>query len=314
MPRVHVVLQSLLPLVLLIGLGTALRRSGFLDGTFFAGLNRFAYWVALPALLVHAIGRTEFRAGPFLEITWLLAIGTGAAAIAGYVVALAMGLRGPRLGVFVQAAYRGNLAFVGLPVIIFAFAGDPEAGAGDVVAYAILALAPMVVVFNVVAVVVLVAHGPARLTGRLLARQVLTNPLIVATAIGLALSFAPFALPPFFAKALELLADAALAAALLALGAALSFEALRGRWAASITAAAVKGAVPVAAGWGGALLLGTGTEETTMALIFLATPTAVASYTLADQLEGDGDLAAACVVASTVLSLVPLAVVLALTG
>ena len=49
-----------------------------------------------------------------------------------------------------------------------------------------------------------------------------------------------------------------------------------------------------------------------VALILLACPTAVASYVLADQLDGDAALSAGAIVASTLLSVVSLGVVVAL--
>ena len=42
------VLNTLAPVFLIIALGATLRKTGFLNDTFIAGMNRFAYFVGLP--------------------------------------------------------------------------------------------------------------------------------------------------------------------------------------------------------------------------------------------------------------------------
>ena len=54
--------------------------------------------------------------------------------------------------------------------------------------------------------------------------------------------------------------------------------------------------------------------ELQVALILCACPTAVSSYVLADQMNGDGDLAASAVVVCTAFSLPTLAALIWLTG
>jgi len=63
----------------------------------------------------------------------------------------------------------------------------------------------------------------------------------------------------------------------------------------------------------GGLLVGLTPQEMRMALIYLATPTAVMSFVMAEQLGGDARLSADAVVVSTVLSLPALVAVLAAT-
>ena len=105
-----------------------------------------------------------------------------------------------------------------------------------------------------------------------------------------------------------------LPAALLALGASLSWDHVRGQSVAAFTAALMKvGVMPGmvffvarACGLEGPLL--------TVCLLYLATTTAVASYVMADQMGADAELAAAIIVVSTVLAFPALAGVLLLFG
>ncbi|MDP2932508.1 MAG: AEC family transporter, partial [bacterium] len=59
-------------------------------------------------------------------------------------------------------------------------------------------------------------------------------------------------------------------------------------------------------------LVGLSSNEARIALVYLACPVAVASYVMADQLEGDPKMAAATVLISTFISVLSLGVVLAM--
>ena len=83
---------------------------------------------------------------------------------------------------------------------------------------------------------------------------------------------------------------------------------IRGRVLYSTAAALIKTAVAPAVGYAAALGLGLGREQAAVAIILLATPTAVASYILTDQLDGDATLAAGAIVLSTFMSIVSLSV------
>lgn len=53
------VVLHILPIFALVGVGTAAVRFGALDAASAAGLSRYVYWIAFPALLLHALAATE---------------------------------------------------------------------------------------------------------------------------------------------------------------------------------------------------------------------------------------------------------------
>ncbi|MFP3938056.1 MAG: AEC family transporter, partial [Phycisphaerae bacterium] len=275
---------------------------------FLRGLNRLVYWVALPALLFGKIV-TAPAIGPEAGESFAIALaGTMAAVVVGLAVAAALRVPGQSVGTFVQASFRGNLAYVGLPVVLHAFDGNPQAET-----LAVLTLAPLVPIYNVVAVVVLLAsrHKLSRSAVRKMLLQIATNPLLLSCLAGLAVSAAGAGIPTAADRTLDVLAGLTLPAALLAVGGALVGARLRGRVLQSTSAAMVKLAIAPAVGLLTAYLLSAGREETFVGLILLACPTAVASHVLADQLGGDGDLSAATIALTTVLSIVPLTIIVA---
>ncbi len=268
------------------------------------------YWVGLPSLLVHRIAAAEPE---FAAVSGLLAVAMGAtfAGIAlGYAGAAVLGLARETRGTFVQGVFRGNLAFIGLPVVIYAF----EAAGGDTAAAqasALLLFGPLVVVYNIAAVAVLLAGRGGR-TGVLrgVGYGLVTNPILISCALGLVLALLEFPMPLAVERGLAAVGQMALPLALVCIGGTLASTRVRGRLGPAAAAAALKVAALPAIGAGLALLIGLSDAHLRIALIMLACPTASASYVLARQLGGDEGLASSVILLSNLLAIPAMMVVL----
>ena len=305
------VLELLGPIFLLVALGAALQRGGFFRPGVVPGLNRLCYWVALPALIVASLARGGAGAGS----GWAgwggreLCVMTGATlavAALGWLASGALGLRWEERGTFTQAFFRGNLAFVGLPILLKAPGVDAAA--------LMLLLAPMMVLYNVLAVAALVAsrHGLSWATIRPLAGEWLRNPIIWASALG-GLAYARgWVLPGAAGETIALLGKMAVPLALVTIGAVLA-SLPTGAWrGAAWAAVAGKMVLSPLLGWGLAAWLGIEGADRLVLLVALACPTAVASYTMAGAMGGDEALAAQAVVLSTLAAAPVLTLILAL--
>jgi len=308
------ILSILAPVLLVIGLGWALSRLGFLSRQALFDLNRLSYWIGLPCLLVVRIG----AARPALaDVAGLLVVAAGGTALAMLLAAaLAWLLRMPArsLVTFVQGAYRGNLTFIGLPVVLYAFAGTGAAASAE--AAALIAFAPMVVLYNVAAVALLLAPRSAGVAGTLRAvgHGLVTNPILISALIGLAISLGAWGLPQVLERGLSAVGQMALPLALLCIGGSLHTARIEGRVLWGALAAAFKVAVVPLVGLGLGLWIGLSAEHLRIALILLACPTASASYVLVLQLRGDAALASTTIVMSYLFALPAMFAVLALTG
>jgi predicted permease len=312
---VDVILSSLVPLALLVAIGAALLHFGLYDDTVRLSLDRLTYWVCLPAMIIHSLlDAPTDGLGDSGWMTVAMAIATLGGMALAVLIAWAVRMKRDVAGVFAQAAMRGNLAFVGLPVIALVVNGDPTT-----IAKASLVLAPTMFLFNVLGVLVLVGakhygHADAKLgaTTRMLWRSLVTNPLLIASATGIALWWHGVKIGQVPMITLSLLAEPAAPLALLSLGGAMVVHPVHGRLGLAVGGALIKcGVVPLIA-YGCCVLLGIEGVDRQVVLVFAATPTAVASYVLATQLGGDEPLAAAGIVVSTILSAASLAAVLAL--
>lgn len=308
-----------MPILLLVLTGAVLVGTGFIGHDFRRGMERFLYWVALPCLLVVELGRAPSVAGEALPMVVAVIAGTLAATAVAIAVALVGRWPGAVSGSFVQAAVRGNIAFVGLPVVVLASHGDET-----IRAKAALVLAPLVVAFNLIAVPALIVpqHKLSWSLPVRVLRSVVTNPLIIACGVGMLLPLTPGGVVAWVprtvidsvGRSLALLGGTAAPLALVCLGGAvLAYRVgpyLGKALAASTVKLVVTPGVALLVGWA----LGLTADDLRTVLVFAATPTAVASYVLTSQLKGDVGLSAASIVVSTVLSFASLAAVLVLTG
>lgn len=310
------ILNVLLPVFLLIGLGAALRAWRFLPDTVFSGMNKLVFFVCLPAFLVVEIARASFHLADAMDLFLVLFAVMMTTIALGYVVSLAMGLKEPARGAFVQSAFRANQAYVGWPIVAYAAAAMTPDDAGHVKAVMVLAVAPLIVLYNVASVIVL---APSSGTGShderrpiALARTVITNPLLLACVAGLVVNACSWRLPLIVDRALDSLAKPAIPIALLCVGGALSLTRINANWKLALTSSLLRVAAGPLLAMAAASLLGVSPIDRYVAMLFMACPTAVAAYVMAVQMGSDEGLAASSVVLSTLLSFPALAIVLAL--
>jgi len=308
------IFNTLAPVFGVIALGAVLRWKGFFSGTFAGELNRLVYWVGLPCLLFYKVATATYNLAAAGKTFGVVAAGMVACIAAGYIYALFMRTGTANIGAFVQGGFRGNLVFVGLPVIIYSFSQSGGFDAARMEATAVLVLALMIPVYNILGVIILLAsrHRIDRSLAGKIPGQIITNPLVIACVAGIVYTAVFSQMPPAVSRFCGAVGQIALPLALLSIGATLVQAKMGSEVRLAFMSSIIKVAVAPAAGLLAATLFGLGAGETRIALILLACPTAVASYIMADQLGAGGQLAATIVVLSTVLSMLSLGVVVGL--
>jgi len=290
------ILQAVVPVFLLIGLGHLLRRLNFFTPALVEGLSRLVFYVAVPALLYDSISNSDLGR----TFDWVVA---STAWVLVSTIAFALYLASRRLkpdlrGSFVQGIFRSNLAFVGLPICEGAY-GTPA------LAPAAVFIGLMVPLFNFLAVLVLLLphhSGNLRNSLRPIARGLVTNPFIIGSGLGIAAAAAHFTLPALLGTSVEWVGRIALPLALLALGGSLKFKRLRAKTSLIALAASVKLIFYPALYLAGLLLFHRSGLLLQVPVILLATPTAVVSYITAREMKGSEELASGIVMATTLVS------------
>jgi malate permease and related proteins len=307
------VFNVLAPVFLLIALGVVLQRTHFVSGGFLREANKVTYWLGLPALLFSNLATSLHQAAGAEVMLNTLLLATALVIATGYLAAWILRLHSPRVGTFVQGAFRGNLAYVGLP-IVYSLPDVPSASGLSIRAAAVIAIAPMLVLYNVIGVTVLITsqHNLSRAMVKPLLKQLATTPPLIATLAGFAWALTGIPLPPAIALSFDWLGQMALPLALLGIGGALAQSRAGQEWRVPVTAALVKTIASPIFGYFIGRQLGLSGVELAVVMIFLATPTAGISYTMATQLKGDEPLASSTILFSTIIAIASLSVVLAI--
>ncbi len=289
-----------LPVFLVIGLGFCLKRTALIHGAFIYDLNRLVYYIALPALLFYKIAGADFFAsfngsllgGMILVITTVF--------ILSYVLGRLRGYSPAVRGAFCQGAFRGNLAYIGLAIVYNAYGEEGFTKAGILLGF----LVPYMNVLSVMAL--MLPHRREKLgMGRFFwLQQVATNPLIVASFVGILWSFLGLSLPRIVDRALDIVTGMSLPLALISIGASFSFQRLRGDLAPAAVSAAIKIVLMPVLTVLVLLVLGVQGQELAIGVLLAATPTATAAYIMAQQLKCDAELSGAIIMLSTLCSVI----------
>ncbi len=293
------ILNIVLPVFLVIGLGWGLRRIGFLSATDNSALTRLIFYVAAPALLVRSASQTPLSHSLDPRVIGVIAGGSAVIALVAYAGAWRM--RPERRGVFAQGVHRSNMVFFGLPMVMNAY--GPEA-----VGQVSVLVGVMVVVYNLLAVLVLTLPHRSRGQDRRAAwldtgRRILFNPLALGSAAGIAMSALGLRLGGPLDTAVDLVGRTALPLALISIGAGLDLARLRNEVPTTLAIALVKLVVGPLLMYLALRALGVTGTALSAPVLLAATPTAVVSYVMSKQMRGDAELAGAVVIGTTLASL-----------
>lgn len=301
------IVLALLPIIVLISFGYLLRWRRFLEDGFWAQAERLSYYVLLPCLFFHGLATARLDALPVGELAMTLVL--SALAVSALVVILRplLKVNGPAFTSLFQGSVRFN-NYVGVTLAsgIFGATG---------VAYAAICNAALVPTVNILCVMVFARHGSARLSGLAVLKQLLTNPLLMASLGGVAFRALDLGIPPGLDQAMRALGAASLPIGLLCVGAALDFSTVR-QWLRPVAISSMmKFLVMPVVTLMIAAVIGLGGPALTTALLFQVLPTASSAYILARQLGGDAPLMAGIIATQTVLALlmIPLVLVFLLT-
>ncbi|MFC1572127.1 AEC family transporter [Candidatus Eisenbacteria bacterium] len=295
-------LNIVLPVFLVIGLAYGLRRSGFLQISWTAGLSRLVFYVAAPALLFQSTAQHSFDWG--VSIPTLLVV-AGIAVVVGLgVYGVARNLPPERRGVLAQGASRSNTVFVGLPLVLNAFGETALARASVVIAF-------MVVVDNLLSVCLLTLpheqhSGRKPGLGWHTTLQILRNPLILGCGGGILYSSLGLELPVSLDRALALIGRTAAPLGLVCVGAGLQLRSLRPELPGVAVTAAVRLVFHPLLTYIGLRLIGVEGLDLGVPVLLMACPTAIVSYIMAREMGGDAQFGAAIVIGTTVLSFLTL--------
>ena len=285
---------ALLPVLALIALGYALRRIDFLPAGAWAGLEKLTYFVLFPALIVHTLGEQNLAGTPWRSILAVVVCAVVLAAAALIIWHRIRPSNGPTFTSIFQGGVRFN-TYIALAISQAYFGADGLTMGAVTAGF-------MIVLVNLLCVSAFALWGNAAHSRGAFVREVFGNPLIVSCAIGWGLSLSGLGLPGTTHDILEIVGRAALPLGLLAVGAALRPEAIRGHLPAISAASLVQFALKPATAILLISYLGIAGVPAGVLIVFFMVPTAPSAYILARQLGGDVDTMSSIITVQTMLA------------
>lgn len=303
------IVESILPIFLLVLFGLVLKRWRVIDQGLWTGLEQFGYYVLFPALLFITLYQADFSG---------LSIGRVAIATIGSILIFSLLLLslwpillrfGTTPGAF-TTIFQTSIRWNGFVALAVAEKLHGAIGLGLVA----LVMALIIIPINLINVSVLLWFGSNTRRFGAFVRGIVSNPLILGCVAGILMRFVPVGLYPPITEAIDLIARSALGLSLLMVGAGLRIrDALLPRPAVILAVVLKLLALPALM-----ILLGwtIGIRDETLVVVALcgAVPTAMNGYVLARQMGGDAPLYSAVATVQTALSFLTMPLVLTLAA
>jgi len=291
------------PVFLLIVVGAFLKRLKFIGDVFVSQSSKFVFNVSLPALIFLKISTVSiekaFNAKLIIASLALVFLIAGIS----WFVSSALKTVPKDKGVFIQGSYRSNFAIVGL-ALIANLIGSQHLGTASLV------LAFVMPVYNILAVIALTVpfQKERQFSSSHILKDIAMNPLILSAIVAAPFSIFQIEIGQALTKTLDYLGKISLPLALVGIGASINFKSLKEASKLSVASSFLKIILfPVLAVIAG-ILLNFDKESFTIYFILFASPTAVASFIMANAMGGNSKLAGDIIAITTLFSVVTLSV------
>lgn len=288
--------NAVLPMCLVMALGYGTRRLGWIRREEISAINKIAFRIFLPCLLYYNVYCSDLS-GSFDPLLMAYAVG---GVLLTFGLALGYTLLTEKLperrGVMIQGMFRSNYVIMGIPVAT-ALLGSDQLGTVSIL------IAVVVPLFNMLSVVVLEVFRGQKPKPLHILGQIAKNPLVIGSVLGILTLAAGIRLPHILEQTIQNISAIASPLQLFLLGAFFQFSGLKTYRRELVTVSAAKLIVAPGLFLGlGALLGFRGVAFVSLIGVF-ASPTAVNSFTMAQQMGGDAELAGDIVVTTSAVSI-----------
>lgn len=289
-------INVVLPLFFTIIFGYFLKEIKLFDNYTLKKMNNVVFRSFLPILLFYNIYNTDLKSGlrPGLIIFAVLSIIS---------IFLVLCLIIPRIekdnkrkGVLIQAIFRSNFVLFGLPITI-SLLGEENSGVPSLI------IAGIIPTFNFLSVISLEMYRDSKVNIKNIIKGIATNPLIIASLCGIFMLLTEIKFPKFLDKTLLDLSKVATPLALVILGGSFEFTATRGCLKQVLIAVLGRLVIVPSIFIPISIFAGFRDIELATLLIMFSAPVAVNSFTMADQMGADSELAGQIVVLSSTFAI-----------
>ncbi|THB80284.1 MAG: AEC family transporter [Desulfobacteraceae bacterium] len=305
-----IVVNSLFPIFILVGLGRILKTSGFIQDEFFKTSDKLVYFIFFPAMLFWKISQNSAQGAIDMALPLAALTAVLITFILSTLFILTEHVSDYEAGSFSQSCYRFN-TYIGMAIMVTVLDDQSVLLFGILIGFAIP-------VINVLSVSILIwfsanQYNPAQRL-RHLALAIISNPLILACCLGIGVYALNIRFPAYINNTFRLLSMVTLPMALLSIGSDFSLKNLKGHLKLSVISSLFKLLFLPVVGFYCLKWFHVKGPGVTVGMIFFCLPTSTAIYVLSSQMGSDTRLASASIVFSTLVSMISLTWVLIFVG
>lgn len=298
-PHIVFSFKIVFPIFALLAMGYGLRSIKVLDEAFAKQATRLLFYVIMPLKFIKDLWEIDRSVALTWQLNLLIIVGSVIMAGIAYLFSFCLKLDRKERGTFVQGSFRGNYVYIGY-VLIERILGkfDPRAP---------LVLISTMIVYNLISVLLLekVDATESRWQKLLhIAKKIATNPLLLGVLIGLAFNYLRIPRFEVVDATLGYVGRLAMPLALLSIGASFRFAEVKSRTVPALLAALIKIIVNPAVILFVAAHMGFSHQDLILLYVVFGVPTAVSTYALVCEMDGDRALGAGIILYATALSAV----------
>ena len=282
-------LNVVLPLFITMSLGYFLKYLNMFDNNTLDTMNNITFKSFLPMLLFYNIYKTDLQGVFNLKLMIFSATCVIALYLILYLIVPLIEKDNKKRGALLQGLFRSNFVIFGIPITESLFGSEK-------VGVAALLIAVIVPLFNILSVIALETFRGSKPDFRKISIGIIKNPLIIASCLGILTLLLKIKIPTAIEKTISDVSKIATPLSLILLGASFKFDNIK-KYLKQTTIAVVGKTIltpciilPICIMFGYR-----GVELSTLMIIFAA-PTAISSFTMAQQMDSDSDLAGQIVV------------------
>jgi len=294
--------NTVAPVFIIVAVGYFSKKTKIINENFVDVTSKFVFSISLPAFIFLKIIELDLNKALAVDQILYIYSATILSFILVWLFSTPFIKDGKDKSSFIQGAFRGNFAIIGLAIISNLF-GREALGEATII------LAVLLPLYNVLAVIALTVplRKEKKINLKSVLFEILFNPLILAVIFAIPFSYFNLKLPALAEITGTFLSDIALPLALIGIGGSLNIENIKKASVLAFTASAIKLiAIPLIFTLGAYLLDYRGKDLGIMFVLF-ACPTAIVSFIMAESMGANSKLAGNIILISTLGSIFTIA-------
>lgn len=283
--------ETLAPLWILILLGFIINRGKLITKKTTHSMNKVVFSVFLPVLVFYNLYKADVEKISNWPVIFYAVIFTVVIFVLSLIIIPLLEKDNSKRSVLIQCIFRANVVLLGLPIAT-------ELGGSAAATLVTLIISIITPLYNILAVICFELFNGSELSFKRAFINILKNPLFIASILGLSVLMLNIRLPIIIEKSLSNIAIIATPLALILLGSHIEirFSTFKHIFIGLFGRLIIAPGLCIA----GSLLMGFRSVELIALMALGFTPTAVSSYIMACELNGDATLASDLFVYSTI--------------